>query len=476
LILENDSISAKELNLVEQLLEIFLQNQEIKTIPIAIDKLPNLSIGIIAEFGFPVNDLVIILKEQLMVFGYQDSDIVDTMLTQYDVNSRKIQIITNIESREDIKKLKTEAKNKFILIGAGLEYGLSSICRTRLVNVYNKRFEGRDSCNADDFKKIAANLKKSDYITLSESVNKCFHQADLFINYLSDEDINKSLIKMKHETERFLELIFGKQYITPTQDEFMMYMAFTSALRSADLSRQVGAVITSKHGDIIASGTNDIPKSGGGLYWSTNNNGFNYEEPLGRDIARGFDSNAVEKVKIFDNLHQMLNEQLKESVSKEEFVKHLLNAKGNLLNDITEYGRVVHAEMEALLSCTRNGVSTIGGTLFCTTYPCHNCAKHIIAAGISRVVYIEPYSKSKAIDFHFESVNHDNKSLDKLEGTIDVGQKKVSFESFAGIGPRLFREVFVLGNRKRKTDDTENYQEFGYVLKKWTPELITSLS
>jgi len=476
LILENDSILAKELNLVEQLLEIFLRNQEIETVPIVSNKLPNLSIGIIAEFGFPVNDLVIILKEQLMVFGYQDSDIVDTMLTGYDVNSRKIQIITNIESRDDIKKLKTKAKNKFILIGAGLEYGLSSICRTRLVKAYNKRFEDRDNCNAADFKKIAVNLKQDEYVILSEGVNKCFHQADFFINYLSDEDINDSLVKMNYETKKFLELIFGNQFITPTQDEFMMYMAFTSALRSADLSRQVGAIITSKHGDVIASGTNDIPKSGGGLYCSTSNNGFNYEESLGRDIARGFDSNAVEKVKIFENLYQILEGQLKHEVSKEEVVKQLLNAKGNLLNDITEYGRVVHAEMEALLSCTRNGISTIGASLFCTTYPCHNCAKHIIAAGISRVVYIEPYSKSKAIDFHFESINHDNKSLDKLEGAIDVGHKKVSFESFAGIGPRLFREVFVLGDRKRKTDNTENYQEFGYVLKKWMPELITSLS
>jgi deoxycytidylate deaminase len=41
-----------------------------------------------------------------------------------------------------------------------------------------------------------------------------------------------------------------------------MFMAFSSALRSADLSRQVGAVIA-KNGDLIASGANDVPKFGG---------------------------------------------------------------------------------------------------------------------------------------------------------------------------------------------------------------------
>ncbi|MCP2807341.1 deaminase, partial [Salmonella enterica subsp. enterica serovar Typhimurium] len=63
---------------------------------------------------------------------------------------------------------------------------------------------------------------------------------------------------------------------------------------------------------------------------------------------------------------------------------------------ITEYGRAVHAEMEALLSAARNGIAIRGGTLYTTTYPCHNCAKHIVAAGIKKVKFVEPYPKSYA--------------------------------------------------------------------------------
>ena len=35
-----------------------------------------------------------------------------------------------------------------------------------------------------------------------------------------------------------------------------------------------------------------------------------------------------------------------------------------------------------------------------TTCPCHNCTRHIIAAGLSSVTYIEPYPKSRAADPH----------------------------------------------------------------------------
>ncbi len=42
---------------------------------------------------------------------------------------------------------------------------------------------------------------------------------------------------------------------------------------------------------------------------------------------------------------------------------------------------MVHAEMEALMSCARKGVSPLGGTLYCTTFPYHNCAQVAYADG-----------------------------------------------------------------------------------------------
>jgi cytidine deaminase len=129
--------------------------------------------------------------------------------------------------------------------------------------------------------------------------------------------------------------------------------------------------------------------------------------------------------------------------------------------DLTEYGRVVHAEMEALLSCARLGVSTKGGTLYSTTFPCHNCAKHIVAAGIERVVYIEPYPKSKALEFHDDSIDL---GFDKTSG-------KVHFEPFVGVGPRRFFDLFSFrhGNsrtiRRKKNGLAEKWNEQDAILR-----------
>ena len=77
-----------------------------------------------------------------------------------------------------------------------------------------------------------------------------------------------------------------------------MFMAYSSGLRSADLSRQVGAVIAKNH-DIIATGANDVPCFGGGQYWPDEE----YKDfPKGRDYTRGYDSNKIELKKIVDEI------------------------------------------------------------------------------------------------------------------------------------------------------------------------------
>jgi cytidine deaminase len=101
--------------------------------------------------------------------------------------------------------------------------------------------------------------------------------------------------------------------------------------------------------------------------------------------------------------------------------------------------------MDAILSCGRAGIDTIGATLFSTTFPCHNCAKHIVASGLNRVVYIEPYEKSQAIDLHDDAIaidDHGDVSVrTDREGEGDQSSKVV-FEPFTGIGPRRFFDLF----------------------------------
>ncbi len=50
-----------------------------------------------------------------------------------------------------------------------------------------------------------------------------------------------------------------------------------------------------------------------------------------------------------------------------------------------------HAEQNAIIQAARYGISISGATLYCTHQPCVICAKMIINAGISRVVYKHGY-------------------------------------------------------------------------------------
>ena len=47
--------------------------------------------------------------------------------------------------------------------------------------------------------------------------------------------------------------------------------------------------------------------------------------------------------------------------------------------------------MNALLQCAKQGVSTEGATIYVTHFPCLNCTKSIIQAGIKTIYYAQDY-------------------------------------------------------------------------------------
>ncbi|ABB73428.1 Deoxycytidylate deaminase [Nitrosospira multiformis ATCC 25196] len=243
-----------------------------------------------------------------------------------------------------------------------------------------------------------------------------FQLADAFVT-------TDDTARLSEQLSRILDLLFAAPVVSPTADEYAMFMAYAASLRSADLSRQVGAVISNVYNDIIATGANDVPRFGGGLYWPTDEDQ--------RDYVLGKDSNEMEKREITLRIMKKLEPN---SQKNDEYLiaegKKILSDTGVL--NISEYGRAVHAEMEAIISAARNGISIRGSTLYSTTYPCHNCAKHIVAAGISKVRYIEPYPKSYAIKLHEDSIEANGRGE----------SKKVQFEAFVGIGPRRFVDLF----------------------------------
>jgi deoxycytidylate deaminase len=296
---------------------------------------------------------------------------------------------------------------------------------------------------------------------------------------LADVFIEATEKQYKSQVDRFLELVFGHPFKTPSREEHAMFLAYASAARSAQLGRQVGAAIATPEGEVLAVGMNEVPSRRGGVYWEG-------DADDRRDHKREIDSNAEQRGLIVESICAKLTADVISAPAISELINRLLRRKGadaqlvttaeevrtelvvaeqssvidcdlaysaiesSELRSITEYGRAVHGEMDAITTCARLGIAVRGCYMYVTTFPCHNCTRHIIAAGIKRVYYVEPYPKSKARDLHSDAICFDEKKAEE-SGLIP-------FLPFVGVGPRRYLDFFSLdlssgGSVQRKDED-----------------------
>ncbi|MCG5486773.1 MAG: hypothetical protein KK482_24255 [Sinorhizobium meliloti] len=257
-----------------------------------------------------------------------------------------------------------------------------------------------------------------------QSVKDTMSIADTFIR-----NDAQNTVQLHSVLASFLDRIFEVGVSTPNTDETAMFAAASVAMQSACLSRQVGAVIQNQHGELVGQGANDVPKFDGGLYSSNlpaerDHRCYNWKSRICH--------NDAEKDAIFDQIAKFARETFKET-SEPEVNEFLKKVRKSRIKGLIEFSRAVHAEMAAIVSAARDGLGQVrGATLFTTTFPCHNCARHIVAAGIRKVIYIEPYPKSLALNLHNDAIST-NES--------DEG-KKVVFLQYQGAAPRSFSRIF----------------------------------
>ena len=127
-----------------------------------------------------------------------------------------------------------------------------------------------------------------------------------------------------------------KEYLS--WDEYFMGVAKLSALRSKDPSTQVGACIVSDDNRILSIGYNGAPNGFADKYFPWDREG----EPLE-----------------------------------------------------TKYLYVCHAEMNAILNFRGNKKDMEGAKIYVDLFPCNECAKMIIQAGIKKVVYLSDKYKDQ---------------------------------------------------------------------------------
>lgn len=374
---------------------------------------------------------------------------------------RQAYILDSLKTPAEVEKLRQIYGDGFVLIGV---YAPQEVRRQRLaeriamdrdsLRLYELGDDEDIDASADDI--INLDRGGSGH-TYRQNVGKTFPKSDIFIDATELE-------KIEEQIGRVVDLIFGSASETPTEEEQCMYIADGARFRSSSSSRQVGAALARPNGEVVSIGCNEVPKAGGGQYWTSNKRDF-------RDFR--LDTDLTQR-KRMDTLRQVL-EKLDETdvinpeslgegnmgtvadVGDEELYDLLEKLDDTRLAGLIEFYRATHAEMGALFSAGRKGIPVDDTILYSTTFPCHECTRHIVTAGVERVVYIEPYPKSLGDFLHGDAINAEGISpSSEFWDEKNTGDDKVSFEPFSGIGPRIYDEVFDSSNRQADTTTPED--------------------
>jgi deoxycytidylate deaminase len=355
---------------------------------------------------------------------------------------RHAYIVDSLKNPAEVRTLREIYGDSFFLLAAYAPRVL------RVEQLATRIAASRHGARASDHRSAAERLVNKDEserdehnqgIKLGQNVQDVFHIADAFVDARNYSSIQSSV-------ERALHLLFGHPFRTPTRDEQGMYFAKSAALRSSSMARQVGAAITSMDGDLKSVGANEVPKPGGGMYWEG-------DDPDDRDFTLGEDvSDTYKRKLVADILARLARSKWLSWERAGQTIDELTEAalaaapnrgpmKGARVMDVLEFVRASHAEMAAITDAARRGIPLRGDTIYVTTFPCHECARLILASGIARVVYIEPYPKSLAAELYPNAVRIE--SSDCVDG-------KVSFEPFIGIAPRRYLALFEMIDDSRK--------------------------
>ena len=222
-------------------------------------------------------------------------------------------IFDQFKRSEEIASLRQTYGQLFVLV---------SICSEKETRL--KRLSDRISADRQAPRPIVEDIYKAgalihideeeEHDLYGQRLRETFPLADVFINV---DDLDGA----ENTLDRFMKALFGSNSISPSPDEYGMYIAKSASLRSLDLSRQVGAAIFTNRTEIVSLGCNEVPKAGGGSYWCT-------DEGDARDFVLEHDENERIKKTILTDIVVRLS-----GVKGVELQGDLKEITGNILKE-----------------------------------------------------------------------------------------------------------------------------------------------
>lgn len=374
-----------------------------------------------------------------------------------------VYVLSSLVHPAEVSLLRSVYRQRFFLVGIHQPY---EIRLDRLSREFQDVGDKEHLQHAIEILEIDAGLRPSgsSISDASLNINATFHKADLFL--LSQPRTTTHDVAYPRYIERWLNQLFSCPYGAPSLDEYGMANAFLAARQSVALGRSVGAAILDEDGEVVALGWNEPPHPGGGV----SREGFRPD--LREHLDGGEDSSDVYRMKaIAEFLHRVTDsesdsefENLFEQGVEGSWIKEFRKATKYLsqprvedvrvlaairslssvrMLNLIEFGRSVHAEMAAITSAARRGIRIKDATLYVTTYPCHECARNVLSAGIKRVIYVEPYGKSMSDDLYKNAIRFASR-----ERQVSGDDDRIPFEQFQGIAPSVQELLFSPVKRK----------------------------
>jgi deoxycytidylate deaminase len=389
-------------------------------------------------------------KIAYIVRSLKNKDELELLSNVYGRNFISVSVFSDDEASIKFldKKLKlkslsiVEAQKQMQAINSDLQFG-ADLDIHEVESLYLDASDEQEATN-DQAKLIRFLISKDQEETHPElkdygqNLFKCYSIANFFVY----QNLN-----LERQIKRFANLLFNYPFAEPTFEEYFMFCAQAAAYRSLDLDRQVGAVIVNSEHELVASGFNDVCKVGGGHF-------SHHDHPMHPVADQKLDQRDFRQQADFN--HKYLDQIASKISNKLHLQKHDEATLRQAISGVTEFKRSTHAEMSALLDACRRGVPVRDCIMYVNFYPCHNCTKHLIAAGIKKVVFLHPYTKSKARQMFNGMIKHG----------LFVNQTEqanlVVYEPFLGVSPNRFMLMFA--NDKDTRLEKENGKETGKIL------------
>jgi len=252
-----------------------------------------------------------------------------------------------------------------------------------------------------------------------QSVQRCVYEADYVLK--NDKLIGPARIVGSSLAETLARQFDGmkteKKFRDPFQREVFMATAVSQSHASHCLKRKVGALIVNDENGIpLSVGYNDNPVGMESCF--SRYNGQCYKEMV---IERKLDKMVPFFCPECGKKHKTIKPPWTCDKKKSDNRHCRCNFRTRFFPSRNiELCTAIHAEERAIRSLGQR--SAEGCTIYVNTFPCFQCARHIVDAGIKKVVYIEAYPIEEAVQFLMDN--------------------KIGIEPFEGFTPRVFNKVF----------------------------------